>query len=1009
MPSEDNQESGFERLQPLVPDPNGHRGFPPEAAAGRRDLRAKIQGGHTPVTTPPEFTNGVCGFSSVCNLDQKPPVTGHMKSQSAQDLSVRPPPPPPPRRPSTEHVSRQNSGSDTQFSNQNHDSAPPPALVPHLSAPVLAQSSQHWDTPADEDTASLGTPCAPAVNSFQQTNVLPSSCLPEDTSPTYYGDMFGNSVSQPPLSAFSHGALPSTEGSSRITTDAPQVQSSSPQSNAAVEHLAAAIQHQLGLDSSAAHSHALMLLLQQRQSMIDQAAMPALDPSVLLSSLQGQFASLGAQLPAAAMVDQHKTRALLELLGGQQPGRMDPNPPQQVFSAVHQPEPGSSEGFHEACSGSLLQNQGSISACMPMPWASTAASLGQGAAQVQSQVPESQPQAMEVPCGRAPSRPGSPCHVSYAEGHAYSNMHFMHAPTTSCIGYEAMPQPPVCLSQHHFAQQGPFPVDMQPPQVPMGLMGPGAAAMIGHAAEHLSHQQVPPPPSQIHMGGQHSANQFQQQPQQQQQQQQQQHFQGIALGSMGEAPVAPSYDSQGVFQPAMASWSYGDLQHMQSQHPAILHSQQAIGGHQQAPSVVAAPPHPSAAAPPPLAAVPVAPVQRPRTPVEPSPEVDLQQYVPVSQAEKLKKEISRLQSEVERLEKEVTRQKGLRESERTEFMDAKERLKASWAADREDFARVKEGLKKKNAEHHIQSGKLSQAVREAESVARGLRELCAREGVPIPSYLDGPGHGPGGRGDRHHDRAREGTAASAMADRQTETSDLPPDPREDPSEHADRARPVAGKPEKVPGAGNSSEVPAEAAAQRMQEAAVPAASGFSTPGADSKPGRPTDSACLASPNDALPTDTAEAAAGAAAIAEQLATALGQLSAVLSSSSHSGPEQQTEEQKPSGRGDQDCHRALSAEMPQAMSAAAASVEGVDPNLVMSAMTQAFVQLATSIAHPQTGQAALPAPGGNGPQSSCGMPVADPGLANAWGHDGGKSPEHTDELILWRGTLNEAGNS
>ena len=41
-----------------------------------------------------------------------------------------------------------------------------------------------------------------------------------------------------------------------------------------------------------------------------------------------------------------------------------------------------------------------------------------------------------------------------------------------------------------------------------------------------------------------------------------------------------------------------------------------------------------------------------------------------------------------------------REGERLEFAEAKERLKASWAVDRDDFARVKEQLKKKNAEHH---------------------------------------------------------------------------------------------------------------------------------------------------------------------------------------------------------------------------------------------------------------------------------------------------------------------
>ena len=46
-----------------------------------------------------------------------------------------------------------------------------------------------------------------------------------------------------------------------------------------------------------------------------------------------------------------------------------------------------------------------------------------------------------------------------------------------------------------------------------------------------------------------------------------------------------------------------------------------------------------------------------------------------------------------------------------EFAEAKERLKASWAVDRDDFARVKEQLKKKNAEHHVQNGRLSQSLK----------------------------------------------------------------------------------------------------------------------------------------------------------------------------------------------------------------------------------------------------------------------------------------------------------
>lgn len=52
-----------------------------------------------------------------------------------------------------------------------------------------------------------------------------------------------------------------------------------------------------------------------------------------------------------------------------------------------------------------------------------------------------------------------------------------------------------------------------------------------------------------------------------------------------------------------------------------------------------------------------------------------------------------------------------REGERVEFAEAKERLKASWAVDRDDFARVKEQLKKKNAEHHVQNGRLSQSLK----------------------------------------------------------------------------------------------------------------------------------------------------------------------------------------------------------------------------------------------------------------------------------------------------------
>lgn len=106
-----------------------------------------------------------------------------------------------------------------------------------------------------------------------------------------------------------------------------------------------------------------------------------------------------------------------------------------------------------------------------------------------------------------------------------------------------------------------------------------------------------------------------------------------------------------------------------------------------------------------------------------------------------------------------------RETERVEFTDAKDRLKHSWAADREDFARVKSQLKAKNAEHHAQSGRLSQqlkashpashadcvgfapgvsrcqvlkgsTVQELESVNRGLRELCVRNGISVPTELE---------------------------------------------------------------------------------------------------------------------------------------------------------------------------------------------------------------------------------------------------------------------------------
>lgn len=57
-----------------------------------------------------------------------------------------------------------------------------------------------------------------------------------------------------------------------------------------------------------------------------------------------------------------------------------------------------------------------------------------------------------------------------------------------------------------------------------------------------------------------------------------------------------------------------------------------------------------------------------------------------------------------------------REGERVEFAEAKDRLKSSWAVDRDDFARVKEQLKKKNAEHHVQNGRLSQSLKVGTSI-----------------------------------------------------------------------------------------------------------------------------------------------------------------------------------------------------------------------------------------------------------------------------------------------------
>ena len=101
--------------------------------------------------------------------------------------------------------------------------------------------------------------------------------------------------------------------------------------------------------------------------------------------------------------------------------------------------------------------------------------------------------------------------------------------------------------------------------------------------------------------------------------------------------------------------------------------------------------------------------------------------------EKLRREVNMLKSTIERLEHEVQRQRQLRsftpaalhqgkrnifrptlisrDTERAEFTEAKERLKHSWAADREDFARVKEALKRKNAEHHLHSNRLSSQLK----------------------------------------------------------------------------------------------------------------------------------------------------------------------------------------------------------------------------------------------------------------------------------------------------------
>ena len=72
-----------------------------------------------------------------------------------------------------------------------------------------------------------------------------------------------------------------------------------------------------------------------------------------------------------------------------------------------------------------------------------------------------------------------------------------------------------------------------------------------------------------------------------------------------------------------------------------------------------------------------------------------------------------------------------REGERVEFAEAKDRLKSSWAVDRDDFARVKEQLKKKNAEHHVQNGRLSQSLKVCTSTLSTvfclLKPSCCRK------------------------------------------------------------------------------------------------------------------------------------------------------------------------------------------------------------------------------------------------------------------------------------------
>jgi hypothetical protein len=65
-----------------------------------------------------------------------------------------------------------------------------------------------------------------------------------------------------------------------------------------------------------------------------------------------------------------------------------------------------------------------------------------------------------------------------------------------------------------------------------------------------------------------------------------------------------------------------------------------------------------------------------------------------------------------------------------------------------------------------------QAVKEADAVARGLRELCAREGFTVPAHLDGPGStavqrredGAGGDGEAEEEHLSPDTSSSPDAD-----------------------------------------------------------------------------------------------------------------------------------------------------------------------------------------------------------------------------------------------------